>query len=79
MSYGAPLKIIYNYCSSASVVRERNFHISVFRWLAVYDEEHTCGCIQYVEGHDFLETPRKVTLKKLTCWMFLFCFHVLPP
>lgn len=62
VSYGLLLIKNSNYCTSGSVVRERNFHISAFRWLAVYGDEHSCSCIQYVEGHDFLETPRKVTL-----------------
>lgn len=53
--YGSLLKKIYNYCTSARVVRERNFLIFVFRWLAVYGEEHSCTCKQCVEGHDFQE------------------------
>lgn len=61
MSYGSLLKKWYNYCTSAGVVRDRNFHISVFKWLAD-GEEHSCSFKQCVEGHDFQETPRKVAL-----------------
>lgn len=62
ISYGSLLKEMHNYFTSARAVRERNFHISVVLWLAVYGEEHSCSCEQCVEGHDFQEIHRKVAL-----------------